>query len=74
MYYYATIQNLKNGTMPMSIVAKDTMEDAREAMNYDMYYALNQKNDYDSILTLIINEQGNIERMDKWEAENSVSI
>lgn len=74
MYYYATIQNLKNGTIPMSIVAKDTMEDAREAMNYDMYYALNQKNDYDSILTLIINEQGNIERMDKWEAENSVSI
>lgn len=67
MYYYACIQNLKDGTSPMSITAKETSDDAREQLNYDMYYALNQKENYHSILCLVINELGNVERLDRWE-------
>lgn len=70
MFFYTVIQNKKDGTIPTSTVIKNTYDDACEQMHYDMWYALNQKNLFNSVMCLIINEMGNVEKKDSWERSN----
>ena len=66
MYYYAIIQELEDGTTPMSITAKSTFDEADAQLHYDMWYAKSNANIFKSIKCLIINEQANVQKMDKW--------
>lgn len=66
MFYYAMIQDLEDGTHPMSIVSKNDYDEADAQLHYDMWYAKSQKDLFKSIKCLIINEQANVVKMDKW--------
>lgn len=66
MYYYAVIQELEDGTTPMSITAKNTFDEADAQLHYDMWYAKSNMENFKSIKCLIINEQANVQKMDKW--------
>lgn len=67
MYYYAIIQNLEDGTSPMSITAKNDFDEADAQLHYDMWYAKSNQDSFKSIICLIINERGNTVKMDIWD-------
>ena len=66
MIYYATIQELEDGTIPMSITGRNTFDEADAQLHYDMWYAKSNSETFKSIKCLIINEQANVVKMDKW--------
>lgn len=66
MFYYAVIQELEDGTTPMSITARNTFDEADAQLHYDMWYAKSNTETFKSIKCLIINDQANVQKMDKW--------
>ena len=66
MYYYVIIQELEDGTSPMSVTAKNTFDDADAQLHYDMWYAKSNTETFKAIKCLILNEQANTVKMDKW--------
>lgn len=66
MYYYVVIQELEDGTSPMSVTARSTFDEADAQLHYDMWYAKSNKETFKSIKCLILNEQANTVKMDKW--------
>ena len=53
MFYYAVIQDLEDGNNPMSIVAKNTYDEADAQLHYDMWYAKSNMDNFKSIKCLI---------------------
>jgi hypothetical protein len=66
MYYYVVIQDLEDGTSPMSVTARPTYDEADAQLHYDMWYAKSNTETFKSIKCLILNEQANTVKMDKW--------
>ncbi len=67
MYYYVIIQELENGTSPMSITARNSFDEADAQLHYDMWYAKSNQDNFKSIKCLILNERGNTIKLDIWD-------
>ena len=66
MFYYVVIQELEDGTSPMSVTAKSSYDEADAQLHYDMWYAKSNTEIFKSIKCLILNDQANTVKMDKW--------
>lgn len=66
MYYFINIQVLEDGTSPKSIFEYPDFDEADAQLHYDMWYAKSNKETFKSIKCLILNEQANTVKMDKW--------
>ena len=67
MYYYVVIQELEDETSPMSVTARNTFDQADAQLHYDMWYAKSNPETFRSIKCVILNEQANTVKMDKWD-------
>lgn len=64
-YFYVTIQTMLDETQPMAIYGKESYDAALQTLYSDMAYAINNTNCM-SIICLIINSIGNVERKETW--------
>ena len=69
MYYYVIIQELENGTFPMSITARNSFDEADAQLHYDMWYAKSNIETFKSIKCLILDNRANTIKMDKWDKQ-----
>lgn len=61
-YYYVCMQDLKDGTNPCTITAFNNYDDADGQLCYDTWYAIQNKENYNSIVCMILNSIGNCEK------------
>jgi len=71
-YFYVVIQNMLDETQPMAIYGKSSYDAALESLYSDMAYAINNTNCM-SIICLIINSVGNVERKETWYRQVTTS-
>ena len=74
MYYYVIIQELENGTFPMSVTARNSFDEADAQLHYDMWYAKSNTANFKSIKCLILDHNANTIKMDKWNKPIIVPI
>lgn len=70
MFYYTIIQHKKDGNNPTSTTIKETKDDAREQLYYDMWYAINQKDSFNKVMAYYVDEIGNVIELLKFENED----
>lgn len=70
MYSLVKMQTLENGTVSKEILSKETLDDAREAMYYEAYYAINQKATIKAFVGEILEDElGNPVEKVTWKKE-----
>lgn len=66
MYYFINIQVLEDGSSPKSIAEYNNFDEADAQLHYEMWYAKSNKDNFKSIICLIVNELGNTVKLDLW--------